>query len=92
MIVSIRNGQKMLKNKPTTLVTFVRNVAGKLCSHHLEDWHSNEDLRYDVSNGVCLCESCHREFHYDYMKHSKHKCTEDDYLDFKEVKEKYDIR
>ena len=65
--------------------------GGKLHSHHLDDWHTHEDLRYAVSNGVCLCESCHKEFHYHYMQNSKKPCTEDDYLDFKEIKEKYDI-
>ena len=35
----------------------------KLHSHHLESYRSNKELRTEVSNGVCLCDKCHKEFH-----------------------------
>lgn len=66
--------------------------GGKLEAHHLNDWHSNQEMGLDISNGVCLCKHCHKEFHYCYMKDTKEPCTKEDYLDFKEIKEKYDIR
>lgn len=38
----------------------------KIVAHHLESYDVNESLRYDVSNGVALCESCHKDFHNKY--------------------------
>ena len=35
-------------------------------AHHLYSHHKNEDLRYDVSNGVTLCKECHLDFHRKY--------------------------
>jgi ribosomal protein L37AE/L43A len=32
-------------------------------AHHLQAYAKYEESRYDVSNGVCLCRSCHAEFH-----------------------------
>jgi len=35
----------------------------KLHSHHCNSWDSFEEQRFDVNNGVTLCESCHGRFH-----------------------------
>lgn len=32
--------------------------------HHIESYASNEHLRYETSNGVTLCNTCHKIFHY----------------------------
>ena len=37
-----------------------RTKKGKFCGHHLLP---SKDLRYDVDNGVCLCQKCHDAFH-----------------------------
>jgi hypothetical protein len=37
-------------------------------SHHLNAWASFPDERYDVDNGVCLCQTCHETFHGIYGK------------------------
>ncbi len=31
--------------------------------HHIQNFATNEELRFDVSNGITLCEKAHREFH-----------------------------
>jgi hypothetical protein len=31
----------------------------KLQAHHIEKWSTNIRLRYVVSNGIALCETCH---------------------------------
>ena len=33
--------------------------GGKLNAHHIENFADNEDLRFDVNNGITLCEQCH---------------------------------
>lgn len=35
----------------------------KLNAHHIVRWVDNSDLRFDVSNGVTLCERCHKMIH-----------------------------
>ena len=39
-----------------------------LNAHHIANWKDNEDLRYDVDNGVTLCSECHTAFHQIYGK------------------------
>lgn len=38
----------------------------KINAHHLYSWDKYEDKRFDVSNGVTLCEDCHKGFHREY--------------------------
>ena len=64
--------------------------GGELCSHHLKDWHSNKELRLDLNNGVCLCVECHKEFHNSYMGGYRIPCNEEDYKNFKEIKQNND--
>lgn len=32
-------------------------------AHHILSFTAHENLRYDVGNGACLCEECHKRFH-----------------------------
>jgi 5-methylcytosine-specific restriction endonuclease McrA len=34
-----------------------------LHAHHIEPFANNEDLRYDLSNGITLCDKCHHTKH-----------------------------
>lgn len=37
--------------------------GGTLTAHHIERWADSPELRYELSNGVTLCQSCHAERH-----------------------------
>lgn len=43
-----------------------RNGNGKnvvLNAHHVLNWADNIEARYDVSNGITMCDKCHTRFH-----------------------------
>ncbi|MBR2388271.1 MAG: HNH endonuclease [Clostridia bacterium] len=39
------------------------NKENIMHAHHIIRWKDNVEKRFDLSNGVCLCESCHRKLH-----------------------------
>ncbi len=39
---------------------------GRLNAHHIINYATNRELRLDISNGITLCEKCHKEFHKKY--------------------------
>ena len=41
-------------------------VTTNLVCHHLEGWNHCPERRYDISNGVCLSEKIHNDFHLQY--------------------------
>jgi len=41
-------------------------TGGNLNAHHLESHNSNKKMRWEVSNGTTLCDTCHRSFHRQY--------------------------
>ena len=45
----------------------------KMTSHHLDSFADCRESRYDLDNGVCLCEECHHDFHgkYGYQHNRK---------------------
>ena len=64
---------KRLKNKLLKLWSIkVKERAGFKCevdgctsglalnSHHIENFLTSQELRYDIRNGLCLCQNCHK--------------------------------
>ena len=49
-------------------------------AHHIQNWASNKELRYDVDNGITLCHDCHVEFHKCYGKRNNSQEQIDEFL------------
>lgn len=52
----------------------------KLNTHHLYNWSEHPDKRFDIENGVLLCEKCHILFHHIYGQRNN---TPEQYKRFK---------
>jgi hypothetical protein len=37
-----------------------------ICAHHIESYTSNKELRTCISNGITLCNTCHKDLHHKY--------------------------
>lgn len=60
----------------------VCNSLQNRSAHHKNSGTYFPEERYDVSNGVCLCSSCHTKFHTDYKRSFRAKCTRYDFDNF----------
>lgn len=68
--------------------------SGKLNAHHILNWSDNVDLRYDIDNGITLCEECHlikypNSFHSIYGEKNNTREQLDEYI--KNRKEKIKV-
>jgi len=52
-------------------------------AHHLNHSTYFIDERFDINNGVCLCRKCHTQFHTNFKRSYKTKCTKYDFENFK---------
>lgn len=57
--------------------------GGTLESHHIESWRANVNLRFEISNGICLCEKCHARFHKIYGKKVNNRSQLNQFLELK---------
>lgn len=78
---SLTDEERLLKRKVPQNYKWIRDVyerdnytcqccgydnGGTLIAHHLNSWHWDKDNRFNIENGVTLCESCHHRFHKEY--------------------------
>ena len=45
-----------------------KNHPVRLEAHHIFNWNDNSDKRYEIDNGITLCQDCHTVFHMIYGK------------------------
>ena len=64
-----------------------RNGSGKsieVNAHHINNWRDNPDKRYDIDNGITLCEECHNKFHSIYGKRNNNISQINEFLNIDE--------
>lgn len=76
--LQFKKWSKEVKQRDKFICQICENNSRKLVSHHLNCWANFEEQRYDLENGVCLCENCHRLFHKKYGL----KTTKEDFVNF----------
>lgn len=71
---------KQILNRDNYTCQICKVVGGKLAAHHLDGWHWCEKRRFDLTNGITLCNKCHRDFH---KKYGRKNNTEQQFLEYK---------
>ena len=78
------------RDKYTCQKCFAKSgVDGKtveIQAHHICNWSDNPDKRYDIDNGITLCESCHIQFHVIYGKHNNNEAQLEEFLNITDKK------
>lgn len=54
--------------------------GGNLVAHHINSYHWAVEDRYKVSNGITLCENCHKDFHSKYTYYNNNESQMKEYL------------
>lgn len=73
------------RDKYTCQKCFLRNGNGKvviLHAHHIKNWNDYPEVRFNVENGITMCQSCHMLFHSIYGKKNNNDCQLQEYLNF----------
>jgi 5-methylcytosine-specific restriction endonuclease McrA len=76
---------KAIKERDNRVCQLCGRYGISLHSHHLNCWSSFPTQRYELENGICLCEDCHNGFHnvYGRGKNTKYQ--------FEQYKQSYNI-
>jgi len=61
----------------------------KLQAHHINSARYFPELRFTVSNGICLCKVCHMSMHILYKQGYRKKTTKKDLRYFKAITKRY---
>lgn len=59
-----------------------------LNAHHLDGWNWATNKRFDLNNGITLCEQCHKEFHNIYGRGNN---TKEQFMEFNKLRQKENV-
>ena|SRR5699024_622190 len=59
----LRKWRRLIFDRDDYTCQHCKKSGGKLNAHHLNSWDKHPDDRFEITNGVTLCETCHRNFH-----------------------------
>lgn len=71
--------KKGVKERDGNKCTVCGEYKGTIVAHHLMSYVEYPEFRYDIDNGVTLCEKCHISFH---QKYGWGKTTKDDFDEY----------
>ena len=54
-------------------------------AHHINHASYFKEQRYLLENGVCLCATCHSQFHNNFKRNTRMKCDRDDFKNFMDL-------
>ena len=54
-------------------------------AHHMNHASYFPEQRFDINNGITLCKKCHINFHTNYKRSFRTKCTKYDFDNFKSL-------
>jgi 5-methylcytosine-specific restriction endonuclease McrA len=77
---ALKDWRTFVFNRDKFLCQICGSKGKRLNAHHLESFHSNQNLRFDVNNGVTLCYKCHTQFH---KKYGKINNTTNQFIEYK---------
>ena len=61
-------------------------------AHHISSGSYDVENRFNTEMGVCLCYSCHMNFHCNFKKSYREKCTNKDWDNFNSLCEYIRVR
>ncbi len=64
---SSKESKRWLREVKSTERCVICGSSQNLAAHHLESYKENPELRFETSNGVCLCAKCHIEYHTQFL-------------------------
>lgn len=82
---------KLIKEKYNNTCQICLATGEKMVSHHLDNYYHNPILRTHITNGVCLCLTCHDDFHtiYGWAKTTRKQFAQFKKLNVPNLLEKY---
>lgn len=58
-----KNWRKQVYERDNYTCQECKTRGVKLNAHHIKQWCNNIKLRFDINNGITLCEKCHKKIH-----------------------------
>jgi len=75
-----REWRKLIFEKDNYTCQKCNKKGGTINAHHIENYSTVKEKRFEVSNGITFCEECHIEFHKRYGKYNNNQKQVDQFI------------